>query len=267
MKRPIYSGLSGSTDSKNSKEKPSMHAATQPFSTGSLTGSLAHWVSSVWIRFRGGNEDVQAYQPLLQDVEFTHALVALAAKLVAADGKPSTAEYTAFRSLFPLSEGGNAKLRSLFIKSMNDRAPALQYARRIVTLYPGADRLYREVLDRLLKVATADAALNAAEHELLRAVAQLFDVPMEEWRQMVAGYIRPTHANAYAILGANKRMSDTELRNRYMAQVRLLHPDRYQAAGASDDTIAMLSDKLATINAAYESIMRAREAKARGGKK
>lgn len=238
-----------------------MHAATQRFSTGSLTGDLAQWASGVWNRLQGNDEPVRAYQPLLQDVEFTHALVALAAKLVAADGKPSTAEYTAFLSLFPLNEGGNAKLRSLFVKSMNDSAPALQYARRIVTLYPGADTLYREVLDRLLKVATADAALNAAEHELLRAVAQLFDVPMEEWRQMVAGYIRPAHANAYAILGAHKRMSDLELRNRYMAQVRLLHPDRYQAAGASDDTIAMLSDKLASINAAYESIMRAREGK------
>jgi DnaJ like chaperone protein len=58
-------------------------------------------------------------------------------------------------------------------------------------------------------------------------------------------------------------MSDAEVRNRYMAQVRLLHPDRYQAAGASEDTIAMLSDKLATINAAYESIMRAREMRAK----
>lgn len=244
-----------------------MHAATDKISTGSLTGGIAHWASHMWQKLQGKDEAADAYHPLLQDVEFTHALVALAAKLVAADGKPTTAEYTAFRSLFPLNEGGNAKLRSLFIKSMNDRAPALQYARRVATLYPGADALYREVLDRLLKVATADGALNAAEHELLRAVAQLFDVPMEEWRQMVAGYIRPAQANAYAILGAHKRMSDAELRNRYMAQVRRLHPDRYQAAGASDDTIAMLSDKLAAINAAYESIMRAREAKARGGRK
>ncbi len=263
MKRSIYSGSTGLAGSKNSKVKSSMHAATQTLSTGSLTGNLVQWASDVWNRFQGVSEPAREYQPLLQDVEFTHALVALAAKLVNADGKPSTAEYMAFRSLFPLSEGGHAKLRSLFVKSMNDSAPALQYARLIVTLYPGADALYREVLDRLLKVATADAALNAAEHELLRAVAQLFDVPMEEWRQMVAGYIRPAHANAYAILGATKRMSDAELRNRYMAQVRLLHPDRYQAAGASEDTIAMLSDKLAAINAAYESIMRAREMKAK----
>lgn len=240
-----------------------MHAATHETNAGSLTGSLAQWASDVWGKLQGKREPAVATQPLLQDVEFTHALVALAAKLVAADGKPSTAEYTAFRSLFPLAQGGDAKLRSMFVKSMNDRAPALQYARRIVALYPGASALYREVLDRLLKVATADAALNAAEHELLRAVAQLFDVPTEEFRQRVAGHIRPTHGNAYSILGASKRMSDAELRNRYMAQVRLLHPDRYQAAGASEDTIAMLSDKLAAVNAAYESIMRARELKAK----
>jgi DnaJ like chaperone protein len=194
-------------------------------------------------------------------VEFTHALIALAAKLVAADGKPSTAEYAAFCSVFPLAEGAEAKRRSLFIRAMNDTAPALQYARRIVALYPNAMTLYHELLDRLLQVASADEALNAAEHELLRAVANVFDVPMDQWRHMVGRYIRMADANPYTVLGAYKRMSDSELRARYMAQVRLLHPDRYHAAGASADTIAMLSEKLAAINAAYATITEARASK------
>ncbi len=237
-----------------------MHAATQRFSSGSFTGSFAHWVGGLLSRIQGQDYRSDRHS-VPQTVEFTHALIALAAKLVAADGKPSTAEYAAFCSVFPLAEGAEAKRRSLFIRAMNDTAPALQYARRIVALYPNAMTLYHELLDRLLQVASADAALNAAEHELLRAVANVFDVPMDQWRHMVGRYIRMADANPYTVLGAHKRMSDSELRARYMAQVRLLHPDRYHAAGASADTIAMLSEKLAAINAAYAAITEARASK------
>lgn len=240
-----------------------MHTATENFDTGSFTGGLTHWVAGMWNKLASGGATPVASYPILQDVEFSHALVGLAAKLTAVDGNPTAAEYAAFCSLFPMADTNPAKLRSLFVKAMNDPAPAMQYARAIKTLHPEATALHREVLDRLLKVAGADATLNAAEHELLRAVAKVFDISSEEWRALMAQHLRPSGANAYTILGATKKMTDAQLREKYMTQVRLLHPDRYQAAGASDDTIAMLSDKLAVINAAYDSIMRAREMKKR----
>ena len=46
-----------------------------------------------------------------------------------------------------------------------------------------------------------------------------------------------------------------------MERVRLLHPDRFQAAGASPETIAMLSDQLAALNAAYEQVRSMRASK------
>lgn len=240
-----------------------MHTATNHFDTGSLTGGLTQWVAGMWQRFAPAGTPVAPAYPLLEDAAFTHALVGLAAKLVGVDGNPTKAEYAAFVSLFPMGQGGEAKLRSLFVKAMNDAAPALQYARTIKSMHPEASALHREVLDRLLKVASADGALNAAEHELLRAVAKVFGFSAEDWRLMMTGYLRPAKGNAYSVLGAHKKMTDEQLRERYMAQVRMLHPDRYRGAGASEETIAMLSEKLAVVNAAYESIMRAREGKKR----
>lgn len=261
MKHPIYSRASDSTASLSETEKQhGMDAATEISVSSSLTGGLQQWLSRTWQKLTGEDVGVGA-RSLLQDAEFTHALVALAAKLVAVDGKPTTVEYTVFCNVFPLADGDEAKLRSMFLRAMHDRASVLQYARQIRAMYPEATALYREILDRLLKVATADAALNAAEHELLMAVAQIFDVPMAEWKAMMAGYSSSTQSNPYAVIGANKRMSDSEIRHRYMAQVRLLHPDRYQAVGASDETVNMLSDKLAIVNAAYEIIMRERDQK------
>jgi len=145
-----------------------MHTATEFHPNESLLGGLSQWIAGVWKQVSGEAAAPAGY-PILADAEFAHALVGLAAKLVAVDGQTSTAEYAAFRSLFPA--GDEAKLRSQFMRAMNDSAPALQYARAIRTMFPDAVALHHEVMDRLMKVASADGALNAAEHELLCAVA------------------------------------------------------------------------------------------------
>jgi DnaJ like chaperone protein len=231
--------------------------------TGSLTGRLTEWAQEVaaWfgIELRE-TDDAESAVARAKEVEFTHCLVALAAKLIAADGSPGAAKYAAFRSVFPFASVEEAKLRSLFVRAMNDRVPLMQVVRHIRRLYPDMPLLYRELLQRMLVVAQADGPLGETGRELLQAAALAFDVPAEEWRAMLLGQ-HSTRGDPYALLGVNPRTSDAELRKRYMAQVRLLHPDRYHSEGASAEQIGLLSDKLAAINAAYETITQTRAAK------
>lgn len=194
----------------------------------------------------------------IESVSFTHAFVSLAAKLAAVDGTPNKAELGAFHTLF---EGDEAQLRNLFIKQVTDSSSALQYAREIASMSRGEGELHLDIMQRLLRIATADAAINAAELEFLRAVANIFAIDRSAFRTMIARTIVPQGASPYEILGISSRVSDGELRDHYMERVRMLHPDRYHAAGASAETIAVLSDQLAAVNAAYQSVQRTRAKK------
>jgi DnaJ like chaperone protein len=209
----------------------------------------------------------QVAQPVAQQVHasavFSHAVVALVAKLVAVDGTPNKAEYSAFQALF--GEGDavrDAHARSLFVKRVADTSPALQYARQIASVTEGNPAIQHDLMQRLLRVATADAALNAAELELLRAVARILGIDRQLFRDLVAQTMVPVSASPYEVLGVSPRVSDQDLREHYMGRVQKLHPDRYQAAGASAETIAMLSDQLASVNAAYRAIQELRAKKA-----
>ena len=65
----------------------------------------------------------------------------------------------------------------------------------------------------------------------------------------------------YAVLGVSEQVSDAQLRQAYLARVQALHPDQYQAAGATTQTIALLSQQLAAVNAAYTGIVASRAKK------
>lgn len=195
----------------------------------------------------------------LESVAFMHSVIALAAKLVTVDGAATKAEYDVFHALFvEHATIDNAQARSWFVQRSTDTSSATQYARQIAAMTPGETAMHTDLMQRLVQVASADAPLNAAEIELLRAVAEVFGFVKDAFRSFISPRGEAVHASPYALLGVSPRASDKEVREHYMARVQALHPDRYQAVGASAETIALLSDQLAALNAAYQTVQQAR---------
>ncbi len=203
----------------------------------------------------------------VEALAFTHALVALAAQLSAVDGTPKKTEYLAFQSLF-VAEGhaDEGKLRSLFVKHVGGNTSSLQYARQITAITTGQTGLRQEIFARFVRIATADGALNAAEMEWLRAVGHAFELSSETVRQHIAQCFTGAGTSPYSVLGVSEKVDDSQLRAAYMQRVHALHPDRFQAAGASQETIAILSQQLAAVNAAYEAASKARQKKSSVGR-
>jgi DnaJ like chaperone protein len=201
----------------------------------------------------------------IESASFTHALVALAAMLSAVDGTPNNAEYLAFQSLF-VADGAadETKLRSMFVKLVRERASSLQYARQIAAMTKTQSTLRREIFVRLVRIGTADGMLNAAEIEWLRAVGKAMGMMAEDTRSMIEQCFTYSARSPYVLLGVSPQVDDEQLRAAYMAKVHALHPDRYQAAGASEETISMLSNQLASVNAAYHDALAEREKKRSG---
>ncbi len=242
----IYSGSSKNTNDEPSKQSMSHLARTIDSYTATDEAVAAD-----------ASPAAQLYR--LESVAFHHALTALCAKLATADGAANKNEYDAFQALFvEQSTMDIAPARSLFVQRAADAGTAAQYARQIAAMTRGQTVMHMDLLQRLLRVATSDGALNAAELELLRGVAEILEVPKAIFRSLVAQGFASACATPYDVLGVSPRVSDKELRDAYVARANSLHPDRHIAAGASAETIAMLSDQLAVINAAYQSVQYAR---------
>lgn len=198
---------------------------------------------------------------MVESLAFSHALMVLSAQLAAIDGYAKPAEYAAFESLFvDRAQADPHRIRAQFDKYVTEKTSLLQYARQLHALTASQPRLRQDIFVRFVRIATADGLLNAAEMEWLRAVGKIFDLAPEFVRLKLEQCF--TRAESpYVVLQVDPQVSDAELRVAYMARVQALHPDRYQAAGASAETIAMLSQQLATVNAAYAHAVKARQKK------
>jgi DnaJ like chaperone protein len=216
------------------------------------------WLQALFAPARGA-----ALRPLwMESPAHRHAITALAARIVTVDGNASPSEITAFGALFP-SHGSDAIVaRSLLHAQMQDTSPAMQYARQLRVL--GNDVSQRvHLLEQFVQLAHCDAPINVSELELLRSIAQMWGVDAAAFRALISRVLKSKSSSPYEVLGVSRRASDATIRYRYLEQVRCLHPDRVISSGMSQETEAIMNERMADINAAHDAIVSMRK----GGKK
>jgi DnaJ like chaperone protein len=200
-------------------------------------------------------------RPPYESAAFTSAFVALAAKMAAADGVAVRAEAEAFERLVQTPAGDAENVRRLYNLAKQDTAGYELYAERIGNLLREEPDLKRMVLDCLLAIACSDGVLHPAEDKFLATVAAKFGLAQDEYRAVRALFVRDAES-PHAILGVAPDASDAAIKARYRELVRGLHPDRLAATGAPPAVVKAATAKLATINAAYDTILGQRR---RGG--
>jgi DnaJ like chaperone protein len=202
-----------------------------------------------------------ARRPPHQSAAFTSAFVALAAKMAKADGVAVHAEREAFERFLDTPPGEAQNVRRLYDLAKKDTAGFETYAERIGRLLRDEPELKRTVLDCLICVACSDGVLHPAEDAFLRTVAEKFGFSQAEYLKIRALFVRDAES-PYETLGVAADASDREIKARYRTLVALFHPDKVAASGAPAALVKAANAKLATINAAYEAILKER---ARGG--
>ena len=118
----------------------------------------------------------------------------------------------------------------------------------------GEPELKISVLESLFHVASADGVLHPDEDAYLSRVAEIFGLTQGEFRCVRRGFVIDPE-NPYDVLSIAPRATDKEIKARYRELVKSHHPDALVSKGVPPEFLAAAARRLATITAAYETIL------------
>jgi DnaJ like chaperone protein len=194
------------------------------------------------------------------EVVFTVALIALSAKMAKADGQVSESEIRAFEEVMKVPDSEKANVDRVYRIAQQDVAGFQAYAEQVARIYRDNPAMLEDVLDALFHIAKADKYVHPAELDYLRTVADIFGFSAVEFARIRASHLGTDRTDPYLVLGITPDISTDDLRKAYRRLVRENHPDTLVARGVPKELVSIANEKLATINVAYEKIMRQRGA-------
>ncbi len=207
----------------------------------------------------GDREDLGERRfPERDEVAFTIGVIALAAKLAKADGTVTRDEVEVFKRVFPVPREEEANVGHLFNLAKQDVAGFDSYAKQLASLFRGRPGVLEDLLDSLFVIAKADDRLHPGELEYLRNVAVIFGFSEGEFQRIRASHFGPDREDPYVILGVEHSIADEDLKRAYHRLVRENHPDSLIARGVPAEFVRLATEKLASINGAYDNIKKER---------
>jgi DnaJ like chaperone protein len=204
---------------------------------------------------RARNEDAARTQ---DQIAFTIAVIALAAKLAKSDGTVTRDEVDMFKRVFPVPPEEEANVGYLFNLAKQDVAGFEAYAKQTAYLFRARPGVLEDLLDSLFLIARADGSFHDGEHGYLRRVAEIFGMSEDQYQRIRAAHFGPDKADPYFILSVDRSVSNDDLKKAYYKLVKENHPDSLTARGVPPEFVRTANERLAAINSAYERICRER---------
>lgn len=186
------------------------------------------------------------------------ATIVLAAKLAKADGPVTRAEIDAFKSVFKIPEDEFSDVARVWNAAKREVRGFEPYAHRLAILFANDPATLENILTALTHVALADGPLAADEIRFLERVARSFGLERMAFARIRGKIEHPTPDDPYDVLGVSRDASDGEIKKAWHRLVRVYHPDAVAASGRAREFLDLATQKMATINAAYEAIERNR---------
>ena len=194
--------------------------------------------------------------PPEKSVAFAIAVVALGAKIAKADGRVTRDEVDAFKEVFFIPPGEEDNAARVFNLAREDVSGFEGYAQRIQAMFKHADdrATLEDILDGLFHIAGADGVYDPRELEFLARVAEIFEIQQTCFDRLRARHDPALRGDPYVLLGVARSASLEEIKATWRALVRETHPDRMMARGVPEEAIKLATERLQTLNNAYERI-------------
>ena len=195
------------------------------------------------------------------DQLFAIGVVVLSAKLAKCDGLVVREEIDAFKRQFRIPPEAVRDVGRMFDAARESPEGFESYARQLGDAFADAPGVLEDVLAALFAIARSDKAINARELDFLQRVHRHFNLAAPAWdraRGATPRFRAEVADDAYAVLGVARTATDEEVRAAWKALVRANHPDSLASRGVPAEFIASATDKVAGINAAWDTIKRQR---------
>lgn len=191
-------------------------------------------------------------------VAFTVGVIALSAKMAKADGQVTRSEIDAFKEMFQVPPEEAANVARIFDLARKDVAGYEAYAAQLGRMFQDRPRVLEDLLDGLFRIAMADGVFHPQEEQFLKRVAHIFGFAEHDFLRIKAGHLGPDKADPYQVLGVAHDATEEEIRKTYRRLVKENHPDALMSQGVPEEMIATATEKIASINVAYDRIAKAR---------
>ncbi len=199
-------------------------------------------------------DEAEAEDIAMRQTIFCYGASVLALRLMRADGEPNSKERTSFLALFTLAGMGKSRLSSLLAAAARDEAPTLQYARQLNGLLEGEVSLRREMMERLARLALADAPLDGREFSLLCEIGRVLGFGRAQVARLVMEADSPMSGSAWKVLRVRSSASRADIQAAYHERVRYCHPDRWQDKEEYKELHRLATLKAAAVNEAYHTL-------------
>jgi DnaJ like chaperone protein len=100
--------------------------------------------------------------------------------------------------------------------------------------------------------------MHGREDQFLAQVAKRFGFTETEFAYIKARHVAAAKRNPYDVLGVKPAIGNDELKTHYRKLIAENHPDKLIARGVPKEFIVIATEKVATINEAYDQIARER---------
>ncbi len=197
--------------------------------------------------------------PPERSVGFTIAIIGLGAKMAKADGQVTRDEVIAFRQIFQLPRQDEAAAARVFDLARQDVAGYEAYAAKIAKMFRDDREMLIDLLEGLIHIAMADGEYHPKEDEFLIRVAEIFGLEQRVFMCLRARHVPGMMPDPYAVLGVSPSDSFEDIRARYRKLVKESHPDAMIARGLPEEAIQIATNRLATINEAWENLRAERQ--------
>ncbi|MHA1189321.1 MAG: TerB family tellurite resistance protein [Alphaproteobacteria bacterium] len=189
-----------------------------------------------------------------RDVAFTIAMIALSAKMAKADGIVTQDEVRAFREIFQIPKGEERNVSRVYDMAKQGIGGFDSYARDVAGMFVDEPAVLEDILDGLFHIAKADTVIHEGELAYLEQVATIFGFDALAFNRIKGRHALDGANDPYVVLGADPDWDTATLRRHYLDLVTQNHPDRLIARGVPEEFIRIANDRLAAINAAWETI-------------
>lgn len=225
---------------------------------GAIIGGAAGHAADMAIEgFSGPHSDASGGDATKQ-IAFTTAVIVLGAKMAKADGVVTRDEVQAFKQVFQVPANEQKGVARLFDIAKRDSRGFETYAKQLARMFADKPAVLEQLLDALFHIAKADNQYHPKEREFLSAISEIFGFDRTTFRRIEARHTVLPHDDPYAILGVDPGADDATVKSTYRTLVREHHPDRLMADGVPKEFVDKATEKLAGINAAYDSIAKER---------